>query len=283
MNVHHRYISPGEILSFRPYGHGKKKLVLVHGLASRSETWTDLIPLFPRNQYNLYLLDLLGSGESAKPPGADYSIRAHAERLLDFLQGEGLSGVTLVGHSLGGTVVLLAAIKAMTGREALIKSVVVMGGPGFIQRLPLIARVFQVPVAAAIFVALPSPEAWVKVGLRAAYYDRRLVDREHVARYLPCYRERDAKRALVETCRALVPPDCAEITACYGKLRLPVLLLWGRHDRIVGIEQGERLRQAIPGATLEIIEACGHNPHEEKPLETFRFIDRFLESHQHDQ
>ena len=55
-----------------------------------------------------------------------------------------------------------------------------------------------------------------------------------------------------------------------------MLLLWGRQDRIVPLDQGERLEKAVPGARLVVIEGCGHNPQEEKPLETFRIIDRFV-------
>ena len=182
----------------------------------------------------------------------------------------------MVGHSLGGAVVLVAAIEAMERKDDLLGSIVVMAGPGFIQRLPLMAEVFQLPFTGPLFVALPAPDAWVKVGLRAAYFDQGLVDRKHIARYAPCYRDRGAKRALVETCRQLVPPDCKDICASYTQLRLPVLLLWGRHDRIVPLSQGIRLKEAIPGSRLEVIEDCGHNPQEEKPEETFGIIDTFV-------
>jgi pimeloyl-ACP methyl ester carboxylesterase len=270
-------LSEKEILRYRIQGSGSRKLVLMHGLASRSETWTDLIPLIARGDNTLYLLDLLGSGESSKPAAADYSIRAHSKRVLDFLECEGLSGVTLVGHSMGGAVALLAAIEALHGgRERLLRSVVVMAGPGYLQSLPLIARIFRMSLAGQLFISLYAPKAWVRVGLRAAYFDHRLVDPEHVARYAPCYQDKDARRALVETCRQLVPPDCDAISENYGKLRLPMLLLWGRQDRIVPLSQGERLEKAVPGARLAVIEECGHNPQEEKPGETFALIDRFV-------
>jgi pimeloyl-ACP methyl ester carboxylesterase len=270
-------LSETEILGFRSYGSGPKSLVLLHGLAARSETWQDLLPLFPSEKYTLYLVDLLGSGESSKPRKADYSIRAHSKRLLSLLERLRLSGVTLVGHSMGGAVVLLAAIEAMQeGKRNLITSMVIIAGPGYLQRLPLIAEIFQNSVAAWLFTALYAPDAWVKVGLRAAYYDQRLVDREHIERYAPCYRDKEAKGALVETCRSLVPPDQEEIISRYGELRLPVLLLWGRNDSIVPLSQGTRLQGAIPGARLEVLEHCGHNPQEEKPEETFTIINSFL-------
>lgn len=270
-------LSESEVLRYRSVGSGPRKVILVHGLAARSETWADLIPLFPSATYTVYLLDLLGSGESSKPRSADYTIRAHSRRLLSFIEAEGLHGVTLVGHSLGGAVVLLAAVEAMERRDrTLLGGMVIIGGPGFIQRLPLMAEIFRSRLAAALFVALYAPDIWVKSGLKMAYHDHRLVDRQHIARYAPCYRDKEAKRALVQTCRSLVPVDQQEIIDRYQYLDLPVLLLWGRHDHIVPLSQGTRLEAAIPGARLNIIEECGHNPQEERPAETFAVIDAFI-------
>lgn len=275
--LHTCILSEAEQLRYRVVGSGPRPLVLLHGLASRSQCWTDLVPLFAPDQYTIYLLDLLGSGESGKPRDADYSIRAHARRLLDFLEREELTQASVVGHSLGGAVVLLATIEARSGgREHLLQSVVVMAGPGYLQSLPLIARIFDYPLTGPLFVALYAPKAWVKVGLRAAYHDPRLVDREHVARYAPCYQDRAARRALVATCRQLVPPDADAISSRYAEIRTPLLLLWGRQDLIVPLSQGERLERAIPGAQLRIIEECGHNPQEEKPRETYTIIERFI-------
>ena len=270
-------LSETEIIRYRIHGNGPRKIVLIHGLAARAQTWTDLVPLFPSDRYTVYLFDLLGSGASSKPRQADYSIRAHSRRLIRFLEQEGLFGVTVIGHSLGGAVVLLSAIEAMLrGERGIISSMVIIGGPGYIQRLPIMAEVFQRKLPAKLFIALYAPDALVKAGLRVAYHDQRLVDREHMARYAPCYRDKEAKRALVETCRSLVPPDQEEITASYGRLDLPVLLLWGRHDQIVPLSQGQRLEAAIPGSKLEVIEECGHNPQEEKPAETMALIEKFL-------
>lgn len=268
-------LSDQETLRFRVVGSGPLRLVLLHGLAARSETWTDLIPFFSPDRYTVYLLDILGSGESSKPRGGDYSIAAHAARLLLLLDRLSLGKVMLVGHSLGGAIVLFAAILAQREGRALLNAAVIIGGPGFIQRLPVMAELFGSPWVGALFVASYIPEALVKIGLKAAYHDQRLVDREHIARYTPCYRGRDAKRALVATCRSLVPPDADAIVSFYETLRLPVLLLWGRQDRIVPLSQGERLNQALPASSLEVIESCGHNPQEERPEETFARIERF--------
>ncbi|HWI41200.1 MAG TPA: alpha/beta fold hydrolase, partial [Verrucomicrobiae bacterium] len=245
-----------EVLRYRVYGQGPRRLLLVHGLASRSQVWSDLVPLFPGEIFTLYLLDLLGSGESSKPAAADYSIPAQGARIVRFVQLLGLSGAAAVGHSLGGSAVLLAAMQ----ETGLFSSLALIGAPGFIQRLPLIASILRAPLAAGLFVHLPFREAWVRRGLLAAYHDPALANREHLERYLPCYRQRDAKRALVATCRSIVPRNTEELTRGYASVRTPTLLLWGSGDRIVRVSQGERLAAALPAARLELIPRCGHNP-----------------------
>src|SRR5439155_91769 len=43
-----------------------------------------------------------------------------------------------------------------------------------------------------------------------------------------------------------------------GGLATPTLVVWGRHDRIVPLECGERYVKALAGARLEVIEGAGH-------------------------
>ena len=60
------------------------------------------------------------------------------------------------------------------------------------------------------------------------------------------------------------------------ELTLPVLVITGADDRIVPTEQSLRLADALPNATLNVIAASGHLPHEEKSLEFMQAIDEFL-------
>jgi len=64
--------------------------------------------------------------------------------------------------------------------------------------------------------------------------------------------------------------------------RAPDLLMWGRHDRVVPLAVGRRLAEAMPGARLHVLDACGHLPLEELPDESFAVLQRFLENAAHD-
>jgi len=55
-----------------------------------------------------------------------------------------------------------------------------------------------------------------------------------------------------------------------------VLIVTGDTDRLVPSWNAERLSQAIPGSTFEVIKNCGHLPHEERVEEFLMVIERFL-------
>lgn len=61
------------------------------------------------------------------------------------------------------------------------------------------------------------------------------------------------------------------------QLRMPALVLCGRHDRLCPIERHELMHDLIPGSRLTIIEDAGHLPTLEKPEETNAALVRWLE------
>lgn len=58
------------------------------------------------------------------------------------------------------------------------------------------------------------------------------------------------------------------------RLDVPTLILWGESDRIVSVEYGRALCNAIPGARFELIPSAGHYPHIEQPA---RFAQAILD------
>ena len=63
------------------------------------------------------------------------------------------------------------------------------------------------------------------------------------------------------------------LTRWLHRIDRPTLLLWGAEDRIVTPSYGEKWRQAIPDARLELIAGAGHFPHWERPE---AFVDRLV-------
>jgi pimeloyl-ACP methyl ester carboxylesterase len=61
-----------------------------------------------------------------------------------------------------------------------------------------------------------------------------------------------------------------------GAVAAPALVVWGRQDRIVPLECGERYAKALPRARLEIVEGAGHVVDMEKPDALASLVTRFL-------
>jgi pimeloyl-ACP methyl ester carboxylesterase len=61
-----------------------------------------------------------------------------------------------------------------------------------------------------------------------------------------------------------------------GKIRVPTLVVAGRHDEIMPVEMLEELARGIPGAQLAVIEDCGHMASMEQPREVIRWVRRWV-------
>jgi pimeloyl-ACP methyl ester carboxylesterase len=61
-----------------------------------------------------------------------------------------------------------------------------------------------------------------------------------------------------------------------GGIATPALVVWGRADRIVPLECGERFAKTLRQARLEIVEGAGHFVEMEKPADLADLVTRFV-------
>jgi len=101
--------------------------VLVHGLDSSKQTWTDVLGDLTRAGYPAIAVDLRGHGESPLGDPASFSATALAQDVLAAVREHGVQpgGAVLVGHSMGGRIAMRAAAIDCKSSARLFKAVVV--------------------------------------------------------------------------------------------------------------------------------------------------------------
>ena len=185
-----------------------------------------------------------GFGGTPRPEGLD-SIRLLGRvytRLLDEL---GLTGVTVVGNSIGGWI---AAEIALLGS-------------------PRVSGVVLVDAAGLAIEDYPAPDFFSLTMDQVAdlsYYrpDAFRLDLDH----LP-----DQQKAMMAGNRAALGVYGGPAMADPGLLdrlpaiAIPVLAIWGEADRMIPVEHGQAYARAVPGARFLLIPDAGHLPQLETP------------------
>ncbi|NIA10925.1 MAG: alpha/beta fold hydrolase [Nitrospiraceae bacterium] len=95
-------------MHYEKVGEGKETLVFVHGNGSSEKWWNKIKPLLP-TEWSSYFIDLRGFGESdnQKP----YTIEQFSKDINKFVTEMGIAHFHYVGHSLGGVIGYMYALK----------------------------------------------------------------------------------------------------------------------------------------------------------------------------
>ncbi|SFK02632.1 Pimeloyl-ACP methyl ester carboxylesterase [Desulfomicrobium apsheronum] len=97
----------GTPISFDSYGSGEPTLVFVHGWSCDARYWREQIPHFSKKN-RVIVLDLAGHGHSGMGR-TQYTMRSFGEDVKAVTEATGSRSVILIGHSMGGSVIVEAA------------------------------------------------------------------------------------------------------------------------------------------------------------------------------
>jgi pimeloyl-ACP methyl ester carboxylesterase len=250
-------------------------IVLLHGLGGSTYSWRHVVPVLAQRN-RVIALDLKGFGRSDKAFDLAFSAHDQAQLVVQFLQRRNLSRVTLIGHSFGGQVALLAALQLRVVDPMRIRQLVLIDAPALPQPLSPVVGFMHLPVLPYALVTMIPPEILTALALIPGQrVERDATDADARAYAEPFYSAR-ARHAYVQTARQIVPPDFGLVVSGYRTLKQRTLLVWCTSDDVVPLATGRRLVRLMPNARLEEISGCNHAPSDEAPLALTRTLTRFL-------
>lgn len=251
-------------------------VVLIHGLGASAEIWSANIGALAAS-HRVFVPDLPGFGKTALPPGMDFSPAAYSRFVRDFMTALGIGRAALVGHSLGGGV----ALRVTLDEPGRVDRLVLASSAGLGPDVSLPLRIASLPFFDRVFWRPPLP-VFTRF-LRRLVYDPAAISPEFARLYYDMFFQPGAVRAFTAVLRAVVtirgarPGILEPIREGLGTIAAPVLILWGRRDRILPVGQAIEAAGRIPGARLHIFERCGHMPNVEYPGEFNRLVLAFLD------
>jgi pimeloyl-ACP methyl ester carboxylesterase len=246
-------------------------LILVHGLGGAAANWTELVPLLVKRHWVL-VPDLPGHGGSTALP-AVAGLEPFADRVALVAEREGMLPAVVVGHSLGGMILLRMALL----RPEDVSALVLAAGAGL-------------SVGNVWGRNLLSVFSTIRPGRLAGRYRARVARSSLLRRFVfgfvsvadPAGLTDDAVEGFLaahllhtdvnSAWRALRADDPRQELEAVG---CPVLVLWGAEDVQLPLDDAFEYTRRLR-ARLRVIPGCGHLLIGERPDVCDRAIEEFL-------
>lgn len=241
-------------------------LLLIHGISNR-HNWDPVVPALSRER-DVVAVDLPGFGESP-PMQGEVSVATLTDAVEEFVGEHDLRDVDVVGSSMGARIALELARRGHGGATVSLDpggfwsdaavgyfAATVVPSIALVRRIqPALPTLVGNRVGRTALLAQFSAKPWA--------LDRGLVLGE-LRNFAHSPSLFDALQSLIRGPKQQGAPS--------GSLRAPVVIGWGRKDRVTLPRQAQRARELFPDAGMHWFSDCGHFPHWDQPTETVRLI-----------
>lgn len=241
-------------------------VLLLHGFDSSLFEFRRLVPELAKNA-RVWAMDLLGFGFCDRTATSKVTPDLIKQHILAFCQQMIGQPVVLVGASMGGG----AAIDFALSHPEQVKQLVLIDAVGYASG-PAVGKMMFSPIDKLATNFLRNSGVRRKISEKA-YYDKSFVTSD------------------ASLCAALhlLMPNWQEALIAFTKsggynflskkisqISVPTLVIWGRHDKILGYKDASRFEREISDCKLVWVEDCGHVPHLEQAKITAATIANFL-------
>ena len=271
-NEHSKFIDvDGLQVHYRDEGLGFP-VVLVHGTAASLHTWDAWTKKLKEN-YRVIRMDLPAFGLTGPNAQRDYSIKAYTNFLNSFLKEIKIDSFHLAGNSLGGNIAWNYAAEHPKKVAKLI--LVDASGLPTNKSQPLVFKMAKTPAVNSMFLFI-TPKMFIRKNIEEVYADDSKITDALITRYHKMALREGNRQAFIDRANLDFKLGSKDNLEKLKKIHTKTLLIWGKLDKWIPLDNGYRMHKILPNSTLTILENSGHVPMEENPLESLAIVTDFL-------
>ncbi len=241
-------------------GKGEHTILFVHGLANYLPVWKKQIKELSQT-YRCIAIDLPGNGLSSRG-NYPYSMFFYAESVRRFIEGLKIEKVVLVGHSMGGQIGIITALRYPSVIEKLI-----LVAPAGIEYFQPHERLMMQPLM-NLGDFFYSDEFHLEQAINESFFSHhqeREVIIEEVKQLMRAHPQQRWKDMVMASVSGMLNEQVQQFLP---QLEQPVLLLFGANDKLIPnriIHAGETPKSIavkgaamIPDCEMHLVEKSGH-------------------------
>ncbi|MBI2907029.1 MAG: alpha/beta hydrolase [Chloroflexi bacterium] len=232
-------------------------LVLAHPLGRSVSAWSEVMGVLAEKRA-VYAVDIMGHGDSDKP-SREYSIADYAWNIVEFMKSMKLDKASLIGNSIGATIVANVAASH----------------PGLVEKLVLVGCPFRkteqerregLEMAKPQYDAAGNPLPRTMEDIKPTYV--------HASPALLDTVNAERDKAGVWCWKAMISLASYDPVPAIAAIRCPTLFVFGEKDLLRAKERA--LKARAKGSKLAVIPDSGHLPQVDNPKAFLEAVLPFL-------
>lgn len=243
----------------------EETIVLVHGFGGSKDNWTKMIAQW-HDRYHVIAIDLPGNGESVSDETLGYTTTHQARMLESFIKAKGLKHFHLIGHSMGGAIVL----RYMEKHAENVDSLILIDAMGMEQTKSDGVKLVEISEKNPLYDVCTQERLDTLIN-----YSMHKVPTFFTLFKRPLLEEKCSRKEIEKVMYEDLYKDI-ELGEVAKTIDKPTLILWGEKDRIAHIDNATLFHNTIQGSQLVIFKEVGHVPLLEDPVRTASEIEKFL-------
>lgn len=270
-------LTDGKVMAYMDEGSSKEVIIFIHGLGSYSPAWMKNVAEL-KNTFRCIAIDLPGYGKSSKEIHTG-QMEFYADEIVDMMGKLGIEKANIAGHSMGGQIGMVLAIKY----PEKVNKLILVDPAGFESFTSGQKQWFR-DVMTVDLVKLTNTQA-IRANLVSNFYNMPEDAEFMVTDRIAMRGARDFENYCYAVTRSVHGMVDQPVIDFLDKIKQPTLIFFGENDNLIPnsalnpgltVDIAKAGAAKIPNNKLIIVPKCGHFMQFEKPQVFNKEVADFL-------